>query len=180
MADWERLPEGSRADLIDGTLFLAPGPGTSHQRVATVLAAQLVSRFDETAEGPGTWLILATPTLELSPGRIVIPDLAGWRAERVTEGLPAGPRIGLAPDWIAEIRSPSTASVDTLTKGPVYRQAGVGWYWIIDPDAGLVEVFRGEGPDWLLEGGGNAGDRDARLPPFDGGLDVQRWFSGLR
>lgn len=47
-----------------------------------------------------------------------------------------------APDWIAEVLSPSTASYDRATKLPVYERAGVPEVWLVDPIDRTVTVYR--------------------------------------
>jgi Uma2 family endonuclease len=179
LADLERLPEGTRAELVDGTLYLLPTAGISHQKRSAAMLSDLYHRFKRGIGGPGGWWILATPEIQLSTRRVLIPDLAGWKVDRVTAAPDAfsGARTTLVPDWVAEIRSPSTASHDTLQKGPLYRHAGVQWYWIVDPDIGFVEVYAADGKHWALDRVVQAGETAARLPPFDAvDIDITDWF----
>jgi Uma2 family endonuclease len=69
------------------------------------------------------------------------PDAAGWR--RSTSGWPDLDEtpITLVPEWVAEILSPSTAAADRGVKADAYGAMGVGWLWLVDPDAGRVEAF---------------------------------------
>lgn len=46
-----------------------------------------------------------------------------------------------APDWIIEIVSPSSRSMDYYTKLSLYRSAGVREYWIADPINQTVLVY---------------------------------------
>lgn len=69
-----------------------------------------------------------------------MPDIAGWRRERMPE-LPETAFASLAPDWICEVLSPSTATFDRDAKMPVYAREGVRHAWLVDPLARTLEVF---------------------------------------
>jgi Uma2 family endonuclease len=80
----------------------------------------------------------------------LVPDLAGWRRERMPE-LPADQRFEVVPDWICEILSPATASKDRGIKMPVYARYGVTYAWIIDPAKRLVETYAHRAQAWSLQ-----------------------------
>ncbi|QRK11011.1 Uma2 family endonuclease [Archangium violaceum] len=87
--------------------------------------------------------------LEAVPPHVLVPDIAGWRRER----MPRTPRtaaLTLAPDWVCEVLSPSTRTLDRTAKLPVYAREGVRFVWLVDPDARMLEVFRLEGSHYLL------------------------------
>jgi Uma2 family endonuclease len=96
---------------------------------------------------------------------VLVPDLAGWRRERMPV-LPEDHRFEVVPDWVCEVISPSTAGKDRARKLPVYARHGVAWAWLVDPLARTLEVFRLEGEHWLLTGTHSGDDRVA-APPFD-------------
>src|ERR1041384_7587143 len=75
-------PEHMIAELVDGELFLSPRPGTPHARAATRLSGRLGPLLDRQAGGPGGWTILFEPELHLGRN-ILVPDVGGWRAERL-------------------------------------------------------------------------------------------------
>ena len=56
----------------------------------------------------------------------------------------------LAPDWVCEVLSPSTASLDRAKKLAVYAREGVAHAWIVDPLAGTLEVLRLENARWTI------------------------------
>ena len=60
---------------------------------------------------------MVEPELHLGAD-ILVPDLAGWRRERMPE-LPDAPFLTLAPDWVCEVLSPSTAAIDRSEKLPI-------------------------------------------------------------
>jgi 4-hydroxy-tetrahydrodipicolinate reductase len=161
--DLEAAPEHLMAELIDGTLYLSPRPGLPHQRAAGELLNDLVGPFDRGRGGPGGWIIVVEPQLRLG-GNGYAPDLAGWRRERLPQ-LPNVAAVELAPDWICEVRSPSTAPFDRKIKMPKYAAAGVTWFWIVDPEAEMVEAFRVEGGAYLSIGVYSEDDK-VRIEPF--------------
>lgn len=70
---------------------------------------------------------------------MVVPDLAGWRRERLP-ALPQDQRFEVVPDWVGEILSPSTRNFDLEEKKPLYARYGVKWLWLIDLEVGM-EAF---------------------------------------
>jgi Uma2 family endonuclease len=119
--------------------------------------------FDLGESGPGGWWIVDEPELHFK-GNVLVPDLGGWRRERVPEYPDAG-RCEIAPDWACEILSPSTARVDRIKKLPIYASEGVPHVWIIDPVEQTLEVKQlsdGRYSDVALHGG----DEIVRVEPF--------------
>lgn len=79
--------------------------------------------------------------------------------------VPDASGFDLAPDWICEVLSPSTARVDRVQKMPIYLREGVNHVWLVDPRARTLEVYRrGEGNWVLLQSYGN--DAFVRAEPF--------------
>ena len=78
-----------------------------------------------------------------------MPDLAGWRRERLPK-IPDEAHIAVAPDWVCEVPSPSTVSIDRVKKLAIYARERVAHSWLIDPVARTVEVLRLEGGRWLI------------------------------
>jgi Uma2 family endonuclease len=104
---------------------------------------------------------------------LAVPDLAGWRVDRISE-LPDENPIPIAPDWACEILSPTTARDDRRLKLPLYARAGVGWIWLLDTEARQVEIYEtvGERATFAF-----AAAEQAKLPPFDHAFDVATWFA---
>ena len=157
-------PEHEVAELLDGQLFTQPRPAGPHAEAASVLGMDLGSAFHRGRGGPGGWIILDEPELHLGPD-ILVPDLGGWRRER----LPAVPDalfFELAPDWLCEVLSPSTALVDRRRKLPIYAREKILHVWLVDPKVRSVEVFRlaGESYQYVTVVGE---DERARLEPFE-------------
>src|SRR4051812_11919279 len=116
------LPEHLTGEIVDGELHVSPRPASLHGRAASELGVELGGPFGRGKGGPGGWIIIDEPELHVV-GQIVIPDLAGWRRERMPE-LPVSPSYELAPDWACEVLSPSTEAFDRAKKMPVYAKAG--------------------------------------------------------
>ncbi|WP_437659879.1 Uma2 family endonuclease [Sorangium sp. So ce1182] len=171
-ADLEAVPPHKVAELVRGTLHVFPRPAPKHARASSGLGAELTGPFDHGKGGPGGWWILDEPELHFpdpdAPGEIdaLVPDLAGWRRERMPE-LPETAYFALAPDWVCEVLSPSTASFDRDEKMPVYAREGVRHAWLVDPIARTREVYvLGQDRRWGLA----VVHRDAahvRVEPFD-------------
>lgn len=140
-ADLRSLPEGVRGEIIDGELFVQPRPRARHSRAASRLMSKLEAPFHDGDGGPGGWWLVQEPGIELPGCPEIVPDLAGWRRERVPELALDGP-IDLVPDWVCEILSPSNASHDRVRKARVYARAGVPHLWLVDPTQRSVEVRR--------------------------------------
>lgn len=170
VAGYLGAPDTMVAEVIDGELFVTPRPKRHHARVARKLGAKLDGPYDDGVGGPGGWLFLPEPELHL--GRlpdIVVPDLAGWRRERLPEDFMAADApapIELAPDWVCEVLSESTEAKDRGKKRRIYRREGVGHYWIIDPRDKSLEVYRLVEGKWR-EVDTYEGDVVVRAEPFD-------------
>jgi Uma2 family endonuclease len=171
-------PETMVAEIIDGELSLMPRPRPRHSHAATRLTFSL-GRFGEEADGnPGGWIILIEPEIEFGPKPdLLIPDLAGWRRERVPAGFLQADEITLAPDWVCEVLSPSTTRVDRKRKLPIYHRAGVGHAWLVDPAQRSLEVFRRAPDGWLLVGDFDEGDVVQAEPFAEVAIDLARLWA---
>ena len=123
----------------------------------------LVPPFHLGRDGPGGWWILYEPELHLARD-VVVPDWAGWLRDRMP-APPATAFFPLAPDWVCEIISPSTASFDRVQKLAVYAREQVAHAWLIDPLARTLEVLRLETGRWVILAA-HAGDEVVRAEPF--------------
>jgi Uma2 family endonuclease len=158
------VPDHLVAEIIHGTLFTQPRPASLHARAASRLGAELDGPFDRAKGGPGGWLLLDEPELHLH-GDILVPDLAGWRRERMPE-LPDAASFELAPDWVCEVLSPSTAAIDRAEKLPIYARERVAHAWLVDPLTRTLEAFRLDGGRWVLLGTWRE-DAKVRAEPFE-------------
>ena len=160
-------PENLVAEVIDGELVLSARPAASHASVSSTLGAELGPPFGRGRGGPGGWIILDEPELHLGVApQIMVPDLAGWRRERLPSIGPEMAFFTLAPDWVCEVVSPSTGKLDRARKLPLYAAFGVRHAWIVEPLLRTLEVRRLEGGRWV-ELGTFADDAKLRAEPFD-------------
>ncbi len=93
------------AEIVDGDLHLHPRTAKPHAAAAAALGEELGPPFKRGRGGPGGWIILDEPEVHLA-GDILVPDLGGWRRERMAALVDDEPYFTLAPDWVAEVLSP--------------------------------------------------------------------------
>ena len=163
-ADLVAVPENFVAEILGGELYASPRPIFSHARVASALAVLLGGPFRFGINGPGGWLIVAEPELHLGAD-VLVPDLAGWRVERISR-VPDAPYPTLVPDWVCEVLSPSTETIDRTKKLKIYGRERVGHTWLIDPLLQTLEVLRLQGRGWSLRAT-HEGGPSVRVEPFD-------------
>lgn len=174
--DLQNLPENLVGEIIDGELVASPRPSLRHAAAASALGADLAPSFGRRGgSGPGGWIILAEPEIHIV-GQVLVPDLAGWRRERLPE-LPDEPFLELAPDWVCEVLSPSTIARDRTRKTHHYARAGVRHLWFIDPIPETLEVYRLEAGAWRLVES-VAGSVKVRAEPFEAlEIDLANWWA---
>ena len=164
---YRNAPETMVAEILAGELSLMPRPRLGHARSAGRLGADLDGPFDRGRDGPGGWVILPEPELRLGPlPDVLVPDLAGWRRERLPVGFIEGAFASVAPDWCCEVLSPSTEKVDRGRKLAIYHREGVGHVWLVSPVLRSVEVYRRADIGWLLVATFEGNDV-VRAEPFD-------------
>ncbi len=157
-------PDHCVAEVLAGELHTSPRPAMRHATAASVLGMDIGGPFQRGRGGPGGWWILDEPELHFGED-ILVPDLAGWRKERMPQS-PTAAFCELSPDWICEVLSPSTARIDRVTKVPIYAREGVTHVWLLDPIAQTLEVLRLEGKSYLLVAS-FGGSGLVRAEPFD-------------
>lgn len=134
------LPDGQRAELIDGELYMMAAPGMIHQRLVMEVSFRIRdyigrSKGDcEVFPAPFAVFLNADDKIYLEPDISVICD-----KDKLTDEGCKG-----APDWIIEIVSPSSRPMDYNKKLFKYRTAGVREYWIVDPMKQLIMVYNFE------------------------------------
>ena len=141
-------PAHQVAEIINGTLHTHPRPAPTHGEASSNLGFELGPPFGRGRGGPGGWRIHFEPELHLGD-EILVPDLAGWRRERMPE-LPDTAYFTLAPDWACEVLSASTRRVDLQEKRPAYAREGVAYLWLVDPADRTLEAFELRDGEWVL------------------------------
>lgn len=134
------LPDGERAELIDGKIYYMAPPNTMHQRLVSELHYQIK---DFIRKNNGECEVFPAPfAVFLNKDEInyVEPDISViCDKEKITDKGCTG-----APDWVIEIVSPGNKPMDYFTKLFKYRTASVKEYWIVDPTMERVTVYRFE------------------------------------
>jgi len=164
-ASYLAVPAHLHAEIVRGTMHVMPRPSPRHASASSVLGGRLNGPFQLGDGGPGGWWILFEPEVHFDPDEPVVPDLAGWRVERMPE-LPDTAFFTVAPDWVCEVLSKSTERLDRDEKLPLYAEHGVGHVWLVDPIAQMLEAYTlGEGLRWR-EVRHYRSDEHARIAPF--------------
>ena len=133
------LPEdGNRYEVVHGELFVTPAPLPRHQ--AVVLRLHLLLHPYLESVGRKGWVFLGPADISWDDETLVQPDVLVVPREEVTNDWTTYKTLLLA----VEIVSPSSARIDRVIKRRLYQENRVGTYWIVDPDAGLVEVWHPE------------------------------------
>ena len=139
------LPDGERAELIDGKIYMMAPPSTRHQRLVGALHAQIYNYIKskngkcEVIPAPfAVFLETEGQTNYVEPDLSVICD-----PDKID-----GKGCQGAPDWIIEIVSPSSKQMDYGRKQALYLAAGVREYWIVDPMRETVLIYKAE-EDWV-------------------------------
>ena len=158
-----RVPDRFIAEILDGDLYASPRPALPHARAASVLIARLGAAFD-LDDKPGGWIMLFAPELRFG-NDVLVPGIAGWRRERLPS-LPDVAYLTLAPDWICEVVSPATETIDRGQKLRIYTREGVAFAWLVDPLRQSLEVLAFESGN-LERIEGHHGSVRVRARPFD-------------
>lgn len=137
IADIEALPEGERAELIDGELFWMDAPTRQHQDILLELAFEIRMYI---RRNKGTCKIYVAPfdvRIKKDTRHYVEPDISViCDRDKLNEKGCLG-----APDWMIEIVSPSSKVMDYERKVALYREAGAREYWIVDAETETVTVY---------------------------------------
>jgi Uma2 family endonuclease len=175
--DLREVPERFVAEIIDGDLYASPRPASPHALASSAIGSDLFGRFNGppgSDPGPGGWWILDEPELHLGSD-VLVPDVAGWRRERMPV-LPDIVGFALAPDWLCEVVSPSTRTLDRTSKMRIYAREAVRHCWLVDPLARTLEVHRFREGSWMLADT-FGGATKVRAQPFaEVELDLRRWW----
>lgn len=144
------VPPHLTAEIIGGTLHTQPRPTSRHALASSSVGGELFGPFHRGKGGPGGWIILDEPELHLGHD-VLVPDLAGWRRERMPE-VPEAPFFELAPDWVCEVLSPSTEKIDRADKIPIYLRERYSHLWLVQPLTQTLEIYRLDGATFRLTG----------------------------
>ena len=137
IGDIYSLPEGERAELIDGQIYDMAPPSRHHQEISMELSTAIQSYI---RSKKGNCRVYAAPFavyLDEKTNTYVEPDVSViCDPDKLDDRGCKG-----APDWIIEIVSPASRRMDYYTKLFRYRTAGVREYWIVDPSKNQIIVY---------------------------------------
>jgi len=135
--DLLKMPEGNLPrEIIDGELIVNLSPSAYHQRIVTRFVHMIAGFLDDHPVGE----VLGSPLdTILASDQVVQPDLLYVSNERagIVERWVYG-----APDLAVEVISETSRRRDEVRKRELYEQFGVAEYWIVDPEARSVKVYR--------------------------------------
>jgi Uma2 family endonuclease len=152
-------PPGVRLELVEGEIAVSPSPMPQHSYAEIKLIALLENYIDQQQLGE---LHRDVDTI-LDPFTVRRPDILYFSKERthlIGKKAMQGP-----PDLAVEIISPSSIEIDRTDKFAQYRDAGVAYYWIVDPIAKTIDAWRLENGQYISIGQG-ASEQTVQLPPF--------------
>ena len=138
--DYWNLPDGQRAELIDGQLYDIAPPSFFHQKISLALCRKFADYIDQhkgectVVPAPFAVNLFKNDKKWLEPDISIICDKSKI-SDHGCEG---------APDFIVEIVSPASRKMDYSTKNTLYSDAGVREYWIVDPEKERTTVYRYE------------------------------------
>ena len=131
------LPDGQRAELIDGQMYMMAPPTRRHQRITLELSTIINNYIKDKGGSCEVDIAPFAVFLNEDDKNYVEPDISVICAsEKLTDKGCTG-----APDWIIEIVSPGSRRMDYFVKLFKYRTAGVREYWIVDPEKNRVTVY---------------------------------------
>ncbi len=137
------LPEGTRAELIDGQIYYMAPPSRKHEDVTFALSRKIADYIDSNGGSCKTYIAPFAVFLSENDTNYVEPDISViCNLNKLDDKGCKG-----APDWIIEIVSPSSRRMDYFTKLFKYRTAGVREYWLVDPDKNRILVYNFESED---------------------------------
>lgn len=141
--DIYNLPEGQRAELLDGQMYMMAPPSTTHQRISNYISTEINLYIRSNC---GKCEVFTSPFavfLNKDEHTYVEPDISVICAKDILneKGCQG------APDWIIEIVSPSSQRMDYMIKLFKYQTAGVREYWIVDKPKDRIIVYDFERDD---------------------------------
>jgi Uma2 family endonuclease len=182
MADnWElrkeldKLADNLVGEVIGGVLYTMGRPRPAHAKVEIAIGTDLGEGRLGGTPPPSGWVILPEVELLFPNGESAVPDLSGWRTERIEGQLEDNP-VTVAPDWVCEILSSSTRRKDLTVKRTMYATQSIPHLWIVDPDARQLDAFALEQGRWVLLKS-YFEDDTADVAPFEGTpLLMSNWW----
>ncbi|MEO7990085.1 MAG: Uma2 family endonuclease [Chryseolinea sp.] len=130
MEVFQMLPEGTLAELINGSIYMSPAPNPYHQRIVLNLSIALSSYVKQSH--PGEVFISPCDVYLDDHSNAVQPDIILISSKKNVIVNKSG--LHGIPDLLIEVLSPGNSEHDTITKKALYEKFGVQEYWIVNPD----------------------------------------------
>lgn len=135
--DFRALPEGLRAELVDGKLIYLESPTRLHQEITGEMHLAVANHIKSKGGKCKVYIPPFDVYISGDNSRVLEPDLTVvCDRDKLNKRGCTG-----APDWVVEVTSPSTRKRDLGKKLFLYREAGVREYWIINPENRTVIVY---------------------------------------
>ena len=135
--DIYNLPEGTRAELIDGQIYYMAPPNRMHQEILSNLHLEIGNYIKSKGGACKVYPAPFAVFLNKDDTKYVEPDISViCDKDKLDDRGCKG-----APDWIIEIVSPGNPSHDYINKLALYKAAGVKEYWIINPKTMIITVY---------------------------------------
>lgn len=131
------LPDGKRAELIDGVVYNMAPPTFRHQNISFSLARKIADYIENNKGNCKVVLAPFAVFLNQDNKNYVEPDISVICDKNKIDDKGCNG----APDWIIEVVSPSSKHMDYFIKLFKYRSAGVREYWIVDPIKAIITVY---------------------------------------
>jgi Uma2 family endonuclease len=131
MEVYKMLPEGTLAELINGSIYMSPAPTPNHQLVIRELAFAILNYIKEHKKGSEIFFAPCDVFLD-EEANAVQPDIIFISAEK--KPIVKQDAIHGVPDFIVEVLSPGNSEHDLVIKRKLYEKFGVQEYWIIIPE----------------------------------------------
>jgi Uma2 family endonuclease len=131
MEVYQMLPEGTLAELINGSIYMSPAPSPNHQSVIRELSFAILSYIREN-NNKGELFFAPCDVFLDEQTNAVQPDIIFISEEN--ESIIRQDAIHGIPNMIIEVLSPGSSEHDLITKRMLYEKFGVQEYWIVFPE----------------------------------------------
>lgn len=157
--EWWALPAKPKTEWVDGEVVVNSPASFAHQDASFLLTALLRGAIRDL-------IVVQEVGVQLPNNRVRVPDISVLR-QRPEDFLVSEP-----PVLVVEILSPSTRGEDTVRKSGEYAVAGIGQYWILDPELRALDIYANSGTGWTpLLHLDDQGPRGRAI--IDGGIEIE-------
>jgi Uma2 family endonuclease len=154
-------PPGVRLELVDGEIAVSPSPDFIHSRAEKRLIRILLNHIIDHDLGD----LCGDNDTVMTAFDVRRPDIIFYRKDR-EHLIPHRGALNAPPDLCVEIVSPSSGTIDRVDKFQQYADAGIAYYWILDPSEKTIEGYRLEHGQYVLTGSARE-NAVVSLQPFD-------------